>query len=231
MSLILSGFAKAVGQIPDGRFLRVLLLGVGLTLLLLVAVYAGALWVIQSLVGPEVWLPVLGEVNWVDDLLTGASAILMLVMSTFLMVPVASAITSMFLEDVAEAVEDVHYSHLPVAPRMPFSQGLRDTLSFLGVLVAANAVALILYAIFSPLALFIFWALNGFLLGREYFTLAATRREGREKARRLRRRHFGTIWLAGVLMAAPLSIPLVNLFIPILGAATFTHLYHGLKQR
>ena len=30
-------------------------------------------------------------------------------------------------------------------------------------------------------------------------------------------------------MAAPLSIPLVNLLMPVLGAATFTHLFHRLQ--
>jgi uncharacterized protein involved in cysteine biosynthesis len=29
----------------------------------------------------------------------------------------------------------------------------------------------------------------------------------------------------------PLSIPLINLLIPILGAATFTHLFHKLEGR
>jgi uncharacterized protein involved in cysteine biosynthesis len=70
--------------------------------------------------------------------------------------------------------------------------------------------------------------MNGFLLGREYFQIAAMRREGREGAKALRKRHIGTIWLAGCLMALPLSIPVVNLLIPVLGAATFTHLYHRL---
>jgi len=37
------------------------------------------------------------------------------------------------------------------------------------------------------------------------------------------------IWIAGTLMAAPLSIPLVNLLIPLLGAATFTHMFHRLN--
>jgi uncharacterized protein involved in cysteine biosynthesis len=85
--------------------------------------------------------------------------------------------------------------------------------------------------LFAPLAPIIFWGLNGFLLGREYFTLAAIRRVGRTKAKQLRRRHVGRIWLAGALMAVPLSVPLVNLLIPILGAATFTHLFHALRVR
>lgn len=73
--------------------------------------------------------------------------------------------------------------------------------------------------------------MNGFLLGREYYTLAAIRRVGRAEAKRLRSRNMGTIWLAGILMAMPLSVPLVNLVIPILGAATFTHLFHRLQAR
>lgn len=32
-------------------------------------------------------------------------------------------------------------------------------------------------------------------------------------------------------MAMPLSVPLLNLVVPILGAATFTHLYHALARR
>jgi uncharacterized protein involved in cysteine biosynthesis len=79
------------------------------------------------------------------------------------------------------------------------------------------------------LALPIFFGLNGYLLGREYFQIAAMRRIGRENAKELRRKHSGKIWLAGCLMALPLSIPLVNLVIPILGAATFTHLFHRLS--
>jgi len=71
--------------------------------------------------------------------------------------------------------------------------------------------------------------MNGWLLGREYFMGAAIRREGKQGARALARRHSGRIWLAGCLMAIPLTIPLVNLLIPVLGAATFTHLYHRLK--
>ena len=97
-----------------------------------------------------------------------------------------------------------------------------------GVLVGANILALVLYALFAPAAVFIFWGVNGFLLGREYFTLAAIRRVGRTEAKRLRGKHGLTIWAAGVLMAIPLSVPLLNLVIPILGAATFTHLFHQL---
>ena len=76
----------------------------------------------------------------------------------------------------------------------------------------------------------LFWGLNGFLLGREYFTLVAMRRLGPAGAKALRSRHAGRVWLAGTLMAIPLSIPLVNLLVPVLGAASFTHLFHRLNR-
>ena len=227
--IIFQSFFLALGQIGDPRFRKVLLLGVGLTFALLVVAYAGFLWLINALVGDQATLPLLGEVTWLNDLLSVSSLLLMMVLSVFLMVPVASAITSMFLDEVAQAVEDRHYPNLPPVVGIPVSEALKDTVNFLGVLIAANLLALVLYVIFTPLAPFIFWALNGFLLGREYFTLAAMRRLGRDGARKLRAKHSATIWIAGTLMAIPLSVPLVNLLIPIIGAATFTHIYHQLS--
>lgn len=230
VGVIFSSFFAALGQIGDRPFRRVLMLGLVLTVALLVAVYAGFLGFLQWTVGDEATLPLIGEVTWLKDLLTWSSLGVMLILSVFLMVPVASAITSMFLDDVADAVEARHYPHLPTAQRVPFGDALVDTIGFLGVIIVANLLALILYAFFAPFALFIFWGMNGFLLGREYYTLAATRRVGREKAKVLRQRHLLTIWAAGILMAMPLSVPLVNLVIPIIGAATFTHIFNRLPQ-
>ncbi len=228
--MIISAFLSAIAQMSDKRFRSVLLRGVGLAIAILFAISSLFIWGVGFFVGDAVSLPWIGEVQWLDNVLSWAMVPLMIILSIFLMVPVASAITSIFLDDVAQAVEDRHYSGLPPASEVSMSDGLRDTVSFLGVMIAANLVALILYMIFAPLAPFIFWALNGFLLGREYFTLAAMRRVGRVEAKKLRKRHMLTIWAAGVLMAMPLSIPLVNLFIPVLGAATFTHIFHRLNK-
>jgi uncharacterized protein involved in cysteine biosynthesis len=226
--MIFSDFAKAVAQLSDRRFRRVLWLGVGLSLALLIGAYAGLLALIDAFAPGSVAVPGIGPVTWIGDLLGWGSLFLMLFLSVFLMIPVASAITSLFLDDVAQAVEDRHFPTLPPVPRVPFWDGVKDTVNFLGVLIAANIGVLVLIAFLPFGAPFVFYGLNGFLLGREYFMLAAMRREGRAGARALRSRHGGEIWLAGCLMAVPLSIPLLNLLIPVLGAATFTHLYHRL---
>ncbi|WP_170367999.1 EI24 domain-containing protein [Ruegeria arenilitoris] len=229
--IILNAFFAALGQLGDARFRSVLLRGVGLTIVLLVVACVLAIWGINALAGQEISLPFVGDVPWLNDVLNYSGIFLVLILPVFLMVPVASAITSMFLDEVAQAVEDRHYPNLPPVPSVPIWDALLDSVGFLGVLIVANVLALVLYALFTPLAPFIFWGMNGFLLGREYFTLAAMRRIGRDGARALRARHAGTIWVAGTLMAIPLSVPLVNLFIPIIGAATFTHIFHGLSRQ
>lgn len=227
--MILSSFFAALGQMGDPRFRRVLGLGIVLTIALLVGLTTAFVWLINSMTDETAFLGILGEVRWLHDLISWGSFFLISFLSIFLMVPVASAITSMFLDEVAQAVEDKHYPDLPKIDPVSFGDALKDTVNFLGVLIGANILALFFYVIFSFAAPFIFWALNGFLLGREYFTLAAMRRVGRAQAKVLRKQHVGTIWIAGILMAIPLSIPLLNLIIPILGAAVFTHLFHRIS--
>ncbi|MEJ6397592.1 EI24 domain-containing protein [Yoonia sp. 208BN28-4] len=229
--MIIASFYKAIAQLPDPRFRRVLILGIALTLALLVGAYAILLWLVQSITAGPIELPFVGPVTWLGDLLSWGSAIFMIFLSMILMIPVASAVTSLFLEDIAQAVEDKYYPNLPPVPRVSIADGLRDTVNFLGVLIGLNILILLAYPFLLIFAIPAHFAMNGYLLGREYFQIAAMRRLGREGARALRRKHRLTILVAGCLMVAPLTVPLLNLIIPILGAATFTHLFHALNRR
>lgn len=228
---MLGDFFKALGQLPDPRFRRVLLLGLGLTIGLLAAATVGVSWLVGWFVPDTVSLPWIGDISWLSGVASWATVLLMIVLSVVLMVPVAAAFTGIFLDDVAEAVEQRHYPGLPPVGTVPLRDTISDSISLIAVTVLVNLVALILMFFVGPLAPVLFWAVNGYLLGREFFQLAAMRREGREGANRLRRRHAGQVWLAGTLMAVPLSVPLLNLIIPVIGAATFTHMYHRLAGR
>ncbi|MDG4648576.1 EI24 domain-containing protein [Roseibacterium sp. SDUM158017] len=227
--MILGDFLKALGQMTDGRFLGVLAAGLGLTVALLAGFYALFVAVVGWLVPESLTLPWIGEIAWVDDALTWAGVPLMLLLSVFLMVPVASAFIGLFLETIAAAVERRHYPDLPPPRTIGLGEGLVDALKFLGVLLAVNLAALVLYVLFAPIAPFLFWAVNGILLGREYAQLVALRRTDAAGAAAFRRRHRPAIFAAGVLMAVPLTIPVVNILVPILGVATFTHLHQRLS--
>lgn len=223
--MIINAFLKALGQIGDPKFRRVLLIGVGLTIALL----GCATWFVLLLLPDTISLPWFGEIDWLSSLLSGFVLISMIGMSVFLMTPVASLFTGFFLENVAAAVESKHYSHLPPARSVPFLDSLIDSMKFFALLVIVNLAAVIIYFTSNLLAPVIFWIVNGILLGREYFQLVALRRMEPKQANALRRKNRLLIWLAGFLMAVPLSIPLVNLFIPVLGVAVFTHLVHWLN--
>ncbi|MFN4204317.1 MAG: EI24 domain-containing protein [Tabrizicola sp.] len=225
-----TAFFRAVGQLGDRRFRRVLGLGVLLALALLFAAYLLFLQGIWWLAPDTVDLPVIGPVSGIETFLGWTSLFFMLGLSVFLMVPVAATFTGFFLEDVADAVEDRHYPHLPPATPLPLGESLRQSINFLGVVIAVNLGALVLYPFAGPGVPLMFWAMNGFLLGREYFSLVALRRLPASEVRAMRGRNRWTLWAAGTLMAAPLSVPIVNLLIPTLGVATFTHIFHRLSQ-
>lgn len=220
---------SAIGQIGDPAFRGVLLRGVGLSVALLAGFGAGMIWLARWLVGPEVTLPWIGTVTWLDEAAGVAAVPVILLASVFLMVPVASAFTGLFLDRIADAVEARHYPGLPAPRRQGWGEALSDTARYLGLVILANALALILYVLLAPLALFIFWAVNGFLLGREYAQLVAARHLSPAEAAGFRARHRGRIWLTGILMAVPLSVPVLNLLVPVVGAAAFTHLFHRLS--
>lgn len=225
MSLI-ADFGRAVAQLRDPRFLGVLLKALAITVIGLAlvfwAVMAGLGWILPE----SVALPWIGPVRFLDDLASLAAVGLMLVLSVVLMVPTAAAVVGFFLEEVAEAVEAEHYPGLAPVAGPGLSAQIGDALRFFALVVAVNLAALVVYLLLPPLAPFVFWLVNGFLLGREYFQLVAMRRLGPEGAARLRRANAGRIWLAGTAMAVPLSVPVLNLLVPILGVAVFTHQFH-----
>ena len=225
MSLI-ADFGRAVAQLRDQRFLGVLLKALAITVIGLALVFWAVMAGLGWLLPESVALPWIGPVRFLDDLASLAAVGLMLVLSVVLMVPTAAAVVGFFLEEVAEAVEAEHYPGLAPVAGPGLSAQVGDALRFFALVVAVNLAALVVYLLLPPLAPFVFWLVNGFLLGREYFQLVAMRRLGPEGAARLRRANAGRIWLAGTAMAVPLSVPVLNLLVPILGVAVFTHQFH-----
>jgi uncharacterized protein involved in cysteine biosynthesis len=227
--MILSDFLKSIAQFDDPKFRRVLWRGMGLTIVLLIAACLLVNFGINQLLSSAWAANLIGDQSWLGALINIGGVLFTIALSIWLMVPVTSAIIALFLDEVAQAVEARHYPHLPKQTATKLQDQILVGIRFLGILLLANVGALILSMIVPLLAPFVFWATNGYLMGREYFQMAAMRRMPRAQAQELYQRHQGSIWTAGILMAIPMSIPLVGLFIPILGAATFTHQFERLR--
>ena len=227
--MIVSDFLKSISQFDDPLFRRVLWRGMGLTIALLIAACLLVNFGINQLLSSAWAANLIGDQSWLGALINIGGVLFTIALSIWLMVPVTSAIIALFLDEVAQAVEARHYPHLPKQTATKLQDQILVGIRFLGILLLANIGALILSMIVPLLGPFVFWATNGYLMGREYFQMAAMRRLPRAQAQELFQRHQGSIWIAGVLMAIPMSIPLVGLFIPILGAATFTHQFERLR--
>jgi uncharacterized protein involved in cysteine biosynthesis len=73
--------------------------------------------------------------------------------------------------------------------------------------------------------------LNGYLLSREYFELVALRRFDRTEARRMWRKSRVRFMVAGLLIAALLSVPFVNLIAPVMGTAFMVHVFESTRRK
>jgi uncharacterized protein involved in cysteine biosynthesis len=154
----------------------------------------------------------------------------MLVLSVVLMVPAAAAVVGFFIDNIAAAVEARYYPGMPADTEMSLPHKAVYSAKFFGLVVGAKLVALLIYLTVPPLAPFVFWLVNGFLLGREYFQLVAMRRLGRDVAAALGRKYFWRIWVLGTAMVVPMSVPVLNLVVPIIGVAVFTHQFHRMAR-
>jgi CysZ protein len=142
----------------------------------------------------------------------------------FLLSPVTALVAGLFVDDIAEVIERRDYPRDPPGRAMPLVPAMVGSLKFLGVVIAGNILALIL--LFVPgVNLIAFFLVNGYLLGREFFEFAAMRFRSPEEARAFRAKHTTTVFLGGLIIAAFLAVPLVNLLTPLFAAAMMVHLH------
>ena len=126
----------------------------------------------------------------------------------WLLFPVAiGLILGLFAEDVVAAVERRYYPELPAPPGMSLSAQVYSGARFLAVALPLNLIALPLYLV-PGANIPVYLALNGYLLGREYFTLVAGQRLPLREMEQLRRGQRGRLWLAGAVttVGAQLSV-------------------------
>ncbi|CAN7417247.1 sulfate transporter family protein [Rhizobium rhizogenes] len=144
--------------------------------------------------------------------------------------PVTALIAGLFLDDVADVVEKRDYPADPPGKALPFGPAMKSSLKFLGVVIVGNLIALLL--LFIPgVNLVAFFLVNGYLLGREFFEFAAMRFRSPEEARQFRIKHAFTVFLAGLVIAAFLAIPIVNLLTPLFAAGMMVHLYKLISRK
>jgi CysZ protein len=225
--------AKALSQMSSPTFRRVLLKAAALALLLIVLLgialnrlvawmtAGGAAWAEAGTGWHSPWqiLAWILSIAMTLGIISGA---------VFVMPAVTAFAGSFFTDEIGEEVERTHYPAEPVGRALPLwrasYEGAKTAL--LALVVYLGALPFLLVA---GLGLVIMFLANSYLLGREYFLLAAMRFRPPDEAKALRRAERNRVFLAGMLIAMFVSIPIVNLATPLFGMAFMVHMHKRLS--
>ncbi|NBJ09343.1 sulfate transporter family protein [Microvirga arsenatis] len=223
--LIQSVFAAA-REVFSPALRRILWKSVGLTLALLALVWLGLTKLLDIFLTNHdlsASYPILDSFAF---FLAGFGLFVALI---YLLPAVSAIVAGYFLDDVAEVVESKDYPVDPPGRALPFGQALLYGIRFAGLSLLVNFAALFL--LFIPgINIAAFFVANAYLLGREYFELAAGRFWSAEEVARLRHEHRGTVLAAGAVLAGLVLVPVLNLLVPIFGATMMVHLHKRLTR-
>jgi CysZ protein len=232
---MLDAAAQALSQMFSSPFRAVLVKSIGLALLLIIIIGIGLHHLLdwlagageglaETTLGPNAHAPL----AVLAFILSVAASLGIVVGSVFLMPAVTALVASFFVDDIALEVERSRYPGEPAGKPLPL---LRATIE--GGKTALMAIAVYLVALpfllFAGFGAVIFFFCTAYILGREYFELAALRYRPVAEARALRKRHQGTVFVAGMFIAVFVSIPIVNLATPLFGMAFMVHMHKRLS--
>lgn len=231
--MIIDAALKALKRLFTPEFRVVFWKTLGLTLLLLTGLWISIRqiflsyawpWMEQLLPGMPAWA------GWLGIVAAIAAGLGLALVLALMIAPVTALVAGLFLDDVAEIVEREDYPLEASGTPLPIGRSVIVSLKFLSVVILGNIVALIL--LFVPgVNLIAFFVINAYLLSREFFEFAAMRHRSEVQAKELRSHYGVTIFLAGLLIAGFMAIPLVNLLTPLFAATMMVHLHKAISQR
>jgi CysZ protein len=202
-------------------FRAVLFKCLGFTIALFALLVIAAEWTF----GHFVHLP-----DWIETTVQWLGGLGLVVGSIFLIPAVTSLMAGLYLDDIAAQVERTNYPADPPGREMPVGQAIASGLKFFVVVLAVNLIALFLLLV-PGVNLIAFYVGNGYLLGREYFEMVATRHLSPEAARALRKANAGFVTVSGLVIAALASVPILNLLTPLFATAFMVRIYKQLAAR
>lgn len=218
----MNAFFRAVSALSEPALRRVVALGLGLSVLVFALLWLGVAAVLYN-TPLFAWQPL----DWVVDLLGG---LVVLALSWLLFPAVVTLIMGLFLERIAAAVEALDYPGKGPPRRQPIGETMAAMLRLTGLTLLLNLLALPVYLLVPGMNLVLFLALNGYLLGREYFEAVALRRLDAAAAKAVRNRFGGRVFVGGVMIAGLFALPLVNLVAPVVATAFMVHVLEALPR-
>jgi CysZ protein len=230
--MILEAARASAGHLFSAPFRGVFFKTLGLTLLALIAAWFGLKGLFEWLAMP--WLDALipGLPDWAGwlGIMTAIVAGIGLALALGLLIaPVTAIVAGFFLDDVARLVERTDFPGDPSGHAVPALRSIVLSLKFFGVVIVGNLLALLLLLV-PGVNIGAFFIVNGYLIGREFFEFAAMRFLPEVEAKARRRRNAGTVFLGGLVIAAFMAVPVLNLLSPLFACAMMVHLHKSVER-
>ncbi len=207
--------ARAVGQFDDPVFRGVVLRSLAWSLACFAALHVGTIWAIHRLLAFQGWWV------WIADVMGSVGASLL---AFWLFFPVAAGIGTLYCDRIALAVDRRFYPWLPVTEGAPMLEQVWDGVAVALKVLALSIMALVLALLIPGLGLLLGWIIAAYAIGRGMFVSVAMRRMPRAVAESLYRERRGVILVQGAILALAAYIPVINLLIPVVGAAAMVHI-------
>ena len=229
--MLIDAARRALYDLIDPKMRAILWKVLGLSLLCLIGLWVAIRSLFMWLAVP--WLqnlfPTMPEwTGWITFVLLMFAAVGLALGLALLMAPVSALVAGIFLDEAAEHIERNHYPDDPPGEALPVFAAMKEALAFLGIVIIGNIFALLLLLV-PGVNLIAFFVVNGYLLGREFFEFAAMRFMSPPEARAFRRKRGLTVFLAGLVVAGFVAIPIVNLATPLFATAFMMHLFKRME--
>ena len=234
---MLDAALKALAQMASPPFRALLLKSIALAIVLIIALGIGidrGLIALLAWAGSWIELHVgtgahttINVLEWVVAIAAGLGIV---AGAIFLMPAVTALVASFFVDAIAEEVERTHYPQDPVGTALPIGAAILEGINgaLLAILIYLCAVPFLLVA---GAGFFLFFLATAYVQGRIYFELVAMRFHLRRDAKLLRKHHAGTVFFAGLFIAAFVSIPVINLATPLFATAFMVHVHKDIMRR
>ncbi len=222
--MIFSASLAALRQVFSPALRAILWRSLALTLALLFLLWLGLTQLVRWLVQEQSWGDTYAFIDPFAVFLAGAGLFVAL---AYFLPAISALVAGYFVDEAAEIVERSDFPQEPPGREMSLGASLVFGLRFALLSIAVNVVALAFF--FIPIInVVIFFGANSYLFGREYFELAALRFRERGEALALRRRYAVTVWIAGMVIAGLVLIPIANLLTPLFAIALMVHVHKRL---
>ena len=168
--------------------------------------------------------------GWIETSIQVLGGLALVAASIFLIPPVTSLIAGLYLDDIAAVVERQGFPDDPPGRELPIARSIWLAVRFFFVVLIVNIVALLLLLV-PGVNLIAFYVGNGYLLGREYFELAAMRHVSEREAKRIRKANSTTVLLCGLVIAAVASVPILNLVTPLFATGFMVRMWKRIAAK